>query len=172
MEAAKINPEQITIEEDEFPVAEALEQMYKIFSLQAVNLRKPVEIQLNIPRGGNFAHIWTDKQRFRKILLNLMENALKSTQAGIIELGFSITEDEKYRFYISRSGTGISNEMQKEVFNRHWELSTAKDLAETIGGSINLEFIPGKGSTFSLVLPEHLDEIHVGKNARIPVLVN
>lgn len=111
--------------------------------------------------------ITTDKTRLVQILTNLIQNALKYTQSGGIEFGYS-RHDDVLVFFVKDSGIGIPDHLQERVFDRFrkggvgWTgdmdgvglgLSISKSLVEKLGGSIRLESTPGQGSLFSFTLP-------------------
>jgi HAMP domain-containing protein/signal transduction histidine kinase/CheY-like chemotaxis protein len=123
----------------------------------------------------------TDQQRLNQILKNLLSNAFKFTEKGEVKL--KISEVEKTRkfgnpnldnaskvvaFAISDTGIGIPLEKQSIIFEAFQQaegstsrkyggtglgLSISRGLAELLGGTIELESIPGQGSTFTLFVP-------------------
>ena len=115
--------------------------------------------------------IFTDPIRIRQILGNLIDNAFKFTDRGVVELGciFAKTEDSQYiRFYVKDSGIGIPSSKFSEIFDKFIKnsdttdrlyrgsglgLAISKRLAELLNGTITLESEPGKGSVFYLSIP-------------------
>jgi CheY-like chemotaxis protein len=113
----------------------------------------------------------TDATRLKQILSNLIDNAIKFTQAGFVEMGYSIlemNESKKIQFYVKDSGIGISQENRNLIFNRFRQideshtrlfggtgigLSISQNLAELLGGDLILDSKKGEGSTFYLTLP-------------------
>jgi len=115
----------------------------------------------------------TDRQRLDQILKNLISNAFKFTQQGLIQVRLFRHSDKKIAFQVSDSGVGIPKEQHEIIFeafrqadgttNRKYGgtglgLSISKDLARLLGGSIEVESSEGKGSSFTLILPEFYDE--------------
>lgn len=114
--------------------------------------------------------ISADPRRLRQVLLNLLSNALKFTEAGG-EIALSTEADlERGRLnvHVVDTGEGISLEAQAKLFKpfsqlestltkRHGGtglgLSIVKRLVEMHGGEVALESAPGRGSTFSVSLP-------------------
>ncbi len=100
------------------------------------------------------------------MLSNLLDNALKFTEKGSIELGL-VTTDNQVEVYVRDTGIGLTAKQLTEIFNRFEQggistvkyggsglgLSICKGIAELLQGVIKVESTPGKGSTFSLSIP-------------------
>lgn len=130
--------------------------------------KENVKLEFHIDCGTKISTIVTDKVKMRQIFLNLIKNAFKFTNDGIIEIGCKIINHEKIMFYVSDTGIGIPLDRQTLVFERFRQfhqglvknvggtglgLSIVKGLVTLLGGEIFLESIPGKGSTFSILFP-------------------
>ena len=119
-----------------------------------------------------------DSTRLKQVLMNLIGNALKFTEEGTVSLAISTFGPEdglhNIRFEIADSGIGIPESAQATIFERFKQadnsttrhfggtglgLALCKDLAELMGGSIELSSIEGQGSTFSVTLP-----LQIGSN--------
>ncbi len=113
--------------------------------------------------------LYTDKTRLRQILTNLLNNALKFTQSGTVELGYEKIEGFM-KFYVRDSGIGIPPELHDKIFEpfRQVELeityhyggtglglSISRKLVELLKGKIWLESQPGQGSIFYFTIPLH-----------------
>ncbi|HPH02317.1 MAG TPA: ATP-binding protein [Spirochaetota bacterium] len=111
--------------------------------------------------------VYGDSGKLRQILVNLLGNALRFTEAGQITLGIGRV-DSHYRFTVEDTGPGISPEQRQRIFESFMQadvtttrkhggtglgLSIARDLAALMGGLINLDSTPYKGSTFVLQIP-------------------
>ncbi|MFA7138885.1 MAG: PAS domain S-box protein [Bacteroidales bacterium] len=128
-----------------------------------------VEVKCAISSREPAYYIETDKIRLTQILNNLMNNAAKFTSQGVIEAGYKIVHRnnrEYVVFFVSDTGTGIRPEYQDKIFNRFIQggmdnfsegnglgLAIVKGLVDLLGGSISLVSAPGKGSTFSVSVP-------------------
>ncbi|MGY2397989.1 response regulator [Pseudomonas sp. SDO5271_S396] len=117
--------------------------------------------------------LFTDRQRLEQILKNLLSNALKFTEQGEVSLSVSRAPGEGIAFSVRDSGIGIAPDQQESIFeafrqadgttNRRYGgtglgLSISRDLATLLGGYISVSSEPGKGSIFTLVLPEQYVE--------------
>jgi signal transduction histidine kinase len=111
----------------------------------------------------------TDREKLYAILTNLVKNAIKFTHSGTIELAL-IKNEKAIQFSVKDTGIGISEEMQKTIFDRFIQvgksnssqfrgsglgLTISKAYVEMLGGRIWVESIPGKGSSFYFTLPNN-----------------
>jgi CheY-like chemotaxis protein/anti-sigma regulatory factor (Ser/Thr protein kinase) len=118
------------------------------------------------------AHI-VDDHRLGQVLLNLLNNAVKFTDAGEVRLQITVESSEDdgrdhVRFAITDSGVGIAPENQARLFRRFVQvdssvsrayggtglgLAICKGLVDLMGGTIGVESQAGQGSTFQVMLP-------------------
>lgn len=118
------------------------------------------------------ATLFTDRQRLEQILKNLLSNAIKFTERGQVSLNIGYQPDSGIIFAVRDSGIGIAADQQQAIFgafhqvdgtsNRRYGgtglgLSISRDLAHLLGGQITVDSSPGKGSVFSLILPERYE---------------
>lgn len=106
----------------------------------------------------------TDRNRFSQLFLNLMNNALKFTERGVISFGYKLLEDQNLWFYVKDTGCGIPKEKQKDIFGRFVKLnsfvqgtglglSICEMIVTQMNGTIGVDSEEGKGSTFWFTLP-------------------
>lgn len=106
----------------------------------------------------------TDITKFKEIVNNLMQNAVKFTAQGSITLGFDLQQGDKLLLWVLDTGKGIAEEHQKRIFERFFKvdeyvpgtglgLSVAKSHVESLGGSIGVDSVLGNGSRFWVELP-------------------
>ncbi len=118
-------------------------------------------------RGEAPPWITTDGLRLRQIVLNLIGNAVKFTETGHVHVSYKV-EDTQFCVKISDTGIGISQSRLDLVFKPFTQgesdtarrfggtglgLSISRQLAELLGGFIDVESEPGIGSCFTLTLP-------------------
>ncbi|WP_231558990.1 response regulator [Paracoccus sp. PAMC 22219] len=109
----------------------------------------------------------TDRQRLEQVLRNFISNALKFTERGQVVLHVS-PAPQGIALSVQDSGIGIDASQQETVFEAFRQadgtisrrfggtglgLSICRELADLLGGRITLTSAPGKGSTFTLILP-------------------
>jgi HAMP domain-containing protein/signal transduction histidine kinase/CheY-like chemotaxis protein len=156
-------------------IASFVETTFKPIS-EARHLRFTIDTDPRLPQGME-----TDLQRLNQILKNLLSNSFKFTEKGEVKLriyeaqrnwkmGNPSLDDSKQvvGFAIIDTGIGIPSEKQNIIFEAFQQaegstsrkyggtglgLSISRGLAELLGGTIELESIPGRGSTFTLFLP-------------------
>ncbi len=145
--------------------------------------KQNLELKFQIPEEAHHDVIFTDPYRLKQIINNLYLNALMHTDIGQIEIGYTIINDNKLRFFVSDTGTGIPSGQIKNIFKRFTQiedtidsdspgsglgLSISKDLALLLGGDINVKSIEGKGSSFFLTLPYDKIKIPMVRDAIKP----
>lgn len=124
-----------------------------------VTLEKQVDENLNV--------IYSDQDKIRQIVLNLLSNAAKFTHAGKIRLT-AHRDGESLRISVRDTGIGISAEALPRLFKEFQQadssttrqyggtglgLSISRNLARLLGGELTVESELGQGSTFTLIIP-------------------
>ncbi|MCK5335688.1 MAG: hypothetical protein KAQ67_05980, partial [Gammaproteobacteria bacterium] len=127
------------------------------------------ELIFNI--DSSVSHITADELKLYQVLMGLLENAIKYTDKGRIELNIQFESQAGVNYLnasVRDNGIGITPQRQREIFDlfeqedgsdtRTYQgaglgLAIAKQLALLMGGDITLQSEPGKGSVFSLSLP-------------------
>jgi PAS domain S-box-containing protein len=112
--------------------------------------------------------IRTDMPRLKQVLKNLLANAFKFTREGSVSLHISRVEPGRIAFAVADTGIGIPADKQKIIFDAFQQadgttarqyggtglgLSISRELTRLLGGEIRVQSEPGRGSTFTLVLP-------------------
>ena len=110
----------------------------------------------------------TNRKALRMIVRHLLENALKFTKEGFIELHVSEnSEHDMVRFVITDTGIGITPENQDRIFERFFKvdnfkqgfglgLPISKKIAILLGGTLNLDKTYTEGARFELTLPAEM----------------
>ena len=172
IDISKVEANEIIIHKSAVNVNEILDEIYLTFINLIESQRKPdIKLVLVKPKSSKPVIAFTDPNRLKQIISNLMDNALKFTHAGIVEIGYSLEtqkDGKKLRLYVKDTGIGISDENKEVIFKRFRQiedshtrefggtglgLTISKKLAELLGGAIQLSSEPGIGSVFSVVIP-------------------
>ncbi|MDR8390441.1 PAS domain S-box protein [Aliifodinibius sp. S!AR15-10] len=152
-------------------VRRVVDEVQSIFALRSEE--KGVTIRTEIDDSTPNS-ILLDELKLRQILVNLVGNALKFTQEGFVEVGVrsreieSIESQVNLEVYVKDTGKGITKERQQAIFSEFEQedysisdkfggtglgLAISLRLAHLMNGSINVESEPGKGSIFTLIIP-------------------
>jgi GAF domain-containing protein/DNA-binding response OmpR family regulator/anti-sigma regulatory factor (Ser/Thr protein kinase) len=131
-------------------------------------LLKP-DVVLEKQVDESLGYIYSDQDKIRQIVLNLLSNATKFTHKGKIIL--AAKQDGEYlRISVCDTGIGISDEALPRIFREFQQadssttrqyggtglgLSISRNLAHLLGGDLVVESELGKGSTFTLITPIH-----------------
>ncbi len=165
VEAGKleIRPESVFLPK----VLDSLEKTFEPLAKEKLLLFR-IKIDAGLPQT-----IVTDRQRLEQILKNLLSNAFKFTEKGQVTLHVSRTSEGKLSLSVIDTGIGVHKAQQGVIFEAFRQadgttirkyggtglgLSISRDLARLLGGSVNVESVPGEGSRFTLLLPETYDE--------------
>jgi signal transduction histidine kinase len=110
----------------------------------------------------------TDATRLKQILKNLLANALKFTERGSVRLVIAPAPPRAVAFSVIDTGIGVPQDKQEVIFEAFRQadgstarqyggtglgLSISRELARLLGGELTVSSAPGRGSTFTLVLP-------------------
>lgn len=175
LDISKIESGKLTLRESVFSLDELLESVNVV--VRPLVGEKKQQLMVNM---GKMSHelFAGDKTRLNQVLINLLSNAIKYTPAGgqirfsIEDLGPpSSSKVERIRFVVEDTGYGITDEFKKIIFEPFTRsegsttnketgtglgLAITKNIVDLMGGSIDLESVIGKGSTFTVELPMRL----------------
>ncbi len=142
---------------------------YMLKQRQDANFKRDIELKVNIDEELIKTEIITDTFRLEQVISNLISNAIKFTDQGIIELGCtSLPHTRMLEFYVKDTGIGIQEENQGIIFERFRKieddksqvhrgtglgLAISSQLVSLLGGTMYLTSVKGKGSTFYFTLP-------------------
>jgi len=162
---SKVESGQMEISQTDTNVNEQVKYLYTFFKNEAN--QRGVEITYTTTLADKESNIKTDKEKLYAILTNLVKNAIKFTDAGSIAFGYT-KKGEFLEFYVKDTGTGISENQKKIIFERFRQahesisrsfggsglgLTISKAYVELLGGKIWVESEEGKGSTFYFTIP-------------------
>lgn len=165
LDLAKVEAGRIELEQVHFDLVELVESTVEIMANEAH--KKGLEISHRIDPEVVRAVIG-DPTRVRQVLVNLLGNAIKFTEAGSVSVEVVAVPERPltFAFRVRDTGIGIPPEKQERIFDAFSQadnsttrefggtglgLTISKRLAELMQGDIELESEAGRGSTFSLI---------------------
>jgi len=169
IDLAKIDAGQLEIKQVDCPMDNILEELKDAF--RETVAYKDVDLEVHTDARLSNYQVMGDPYRVKQVYSNLIDNAVKFTDAGTVEFGYDLTREHErtwVRCYVSDTGIGISKKQQGLIFQRftkveyHREklyrgaglgLTISKILIEMMGGRIWLESVPHEGSVFYFILP-------------------
>lgn len=167
LDLSKIEAGRLELEQRPFAPAAMMEEMEALFRSQAATRG----LKLILHRADDLPlAVSGDVMRLEQVLINLLGNALKFTPAGEIELSINRQPGATLglEFTVRDSGIGISPEQQARLFSPFSQadssitrryggsglgLFISRQLVEAMGGQLNLDSTPGRGSRFSFTVP-------------------
>ena len=179
LDLSKIESGTVSVEAEEVFFNSVIEMVARPFRHEADNRKLAFEIHSDSRLTRSLV---TDSKRLQQVLKNLLSNALKFTEQGKVRLSVSLatsgwtqnhpilsTSGSVIAFEVSDTGIGIPYDKQRIIFEAFQQadagtsrkyggtglgLAISRELASLLGGEIQLTSAPGKGSTFTLYLPQ------------------
>ncbi|GAV20241.1 two-component system, sensor histidine kinase RpfC [Mariprofundus micogutta] len=168
LDTAKIEAGKLELLDEPFDMHQLVHGSVAMFEGQAKE--KGIRIELHIEPDVPFALIG-DPKHIKQILLNIIGNAVKFTEHGLVTVTIKALENTDktslLEFSIRDTGIGISKEVQQNIFEQFSQADAsitrrfggtglgttiAKNLTEMMGGSIRLQSSMGEGSIFTIVI--------------------
>lgn len=162
----KIEKGELTIVRTEVNINNLLKDIHSFyFNELSLFKRDGIELKLSIPEGTDFLELFTDEGRLVQVIENLIDNALKFTERGTVELGYSILND-RINLYVRDTGIGIDPKIQEFIFENYRQLSDSqsqvnsglglkisKEIITLLNGDISIKSEVGAGTTINILMP-------------------
>jgi signal transduction histidine kinase len=161
LDLSKIEAGKLALDHEPFHLEGLLSNLIDTFKVQASKQGVQIVYQSvgTIPKL-----VYGDAKRLRQVIFNLMGNAIKFTQKGVVSLTVQKMSNDKIRFDIIDSGIGIASENLSKIFQSFEQvgnpadmqsgtglgLSISQKLVALMGGELNVTSTLGKGSNFWL----------------------
>jgi signal transduction histidine kinase/HAMP domain-containing protein/dihydroneopterin aldolase len=169
LDLAKIEAGQLTLTLEDYALPEVVRSV--VTATEPLATSKGLKFTTGLQQNMPMAH--GDARRVSQILLNLVGNAIKFTEKGEVEVRAAAANGQ-FVLTVRDTGPGIADADQERIFGEFQQidntntrkqggtglgLAISKRMVEMQGGTISVESLPGRGSTFRVVLPVHVDEM-------------
>ncbi len=150
-------------------VNDLLNSLVTWINLEKANVGKEdIVVKVNKANKDLNFSIMTDSYKLKRAMSHLVYNALKYSNEGFIEIGYTFSENNFIDFYVKDDGIGFSQDKLEFIFSRFRQvdetptrqygglglgLTVAQKFATILNGRLWAESEPGKGSTFSVSIP-------------------
>jgi signal transduction histidine kinase len=163
LDLAKIEAGRLTLSIADFSIKQVVQSV--MTAMEPLAAEKKLPLKASVPAELPAAR--GDARRINQVLLNLVANAIKFTDAGEVAVRVSLAEGE-FLLSVTDTGPGIAEAEQDKIFEEFQQagnsnaplkggtglgLSIALKIVEAHGGRMGVESAPGKGSTFWFTLP-------------------
>jgi two-component system, NarL family, sensor histidine kinase BarA len=175
LEMARIEAGKVDLDVGTMNVGSACEGLLAMIRPQAQ--RKNLDLVFTPDPGDESGpQVVTDPRKFQQIIFNFLSNAVKFTpEQGRVELRverLTVSGEPQVRVSVIDTGPGIPQESQSSIFEKFTQLDAGherqqqgaglglaicKELGNLIQGEIHLDSAAGRGSMFSLIVPERMD---------------
>ncbi|HYD89324.1 MAG TPA: ATP-binding protein [Vitreimonas sp.] len=166
LDLSKIESGMLRLDADWTTIAELARSALE--TVEGVALQKGVTLDFDLPPQADETLLFCDADRVRQVLVNLLGNALKFSDDGAVRLSIEHAGRSGWKFSVTDNGPGIPPDQQAKIFERFRQvdgsstrkhggtglgLAICSELVQIMKGTIDVESIPGHGSTFWFVLP-------------------
>ncbi len=166
LDLSKIETGKVDLYPENFSAAELLEQACQ--TIEPLLGRNNNTLKMDV--ADRLPLFFNDATKFRQVFVNLLGNACKFTENGVITVRAELLEgpDDLVLFSVDDTGIGMMPAQQAKVFDAFVQADTStsrnyggtglglaicKDYCEMMGGTISVESTPGEGASFRVVLP-------------------
>jgi len=165
LEITKIETGMITVNAEQIDIYQFVAELESDYVM--VSREKSVSVNWRVPAG--LPKVLTDRMKLRQVLINLVNNAIKFTDQGSVDVCFrSLVDEAAVEFCVSDTGIGIAEEFLPHIFEkfrqidstttRHYSgaglgLYVVKIFVEVLGGVVSVQSKPDEGTTFTVRVP-------------------
>jgi signal transduction histidine kinase len=163
LDLSKIESGQFALSLSEYSMLDVVQTV--VTGVEALAGEKGLALKTDVAPGLSAGY--GDERRITQVLLNLVGNAIKFTEAGEVSIEVKVL-DSAFRVAVSDTGPGIASSDRAKIFEEFQQvdststrkkggtglgLSISRRIVEMHGGSIWVDSIPGHGSTFAFTVP-------------------
>ncbi|MCC6617076.1 MAG: HAMP domain-containing protein [Anaerolineae bacterium] len=163
---AQMNRHQTTINAQPFNPIVTMREVFH--SMQPLAARRGLELAFSVEDGAP-DHVIGDAERLKQVVMNLIDNALKFSDQGVIDLRLLRSDRTHWAIAVSDQGIGMTQEAQEHIFDAFYQvdgsttrranrgvglgLSIVRQLVTLMDGEILVTSKMGQGTTFTVYLP-------------------
>ncbi|MBN2174013.1 MAG: PAS domain S-box protein [Bacteroidales bacterium] len=173
IDISKIEAGQMKVFKSQYFLDSVMKEMYISFSelIKTKEDKLQITLRYSPPEDAEKVILYSDIDRFKQIIRNLLNNALKFTDFGLVDFGFKVVNKSKephIEFFVRDTGIGIPKDKTSIIFESFRQanfsdtkiyggtglgLTITKKMVEILGGEIWVKSTEGQGSTFYFTLP-------------------
>jgi len=176
---SKIESKNISVINSNFSLSNMLNEIVEHYRLDIEEKQKNIELNLFVPHPSKEVIFESDETNIRTIFDNLLNNAIKFTERGTVDVGFSIDADKSITFMVKDTGIGIDNDQKQIIFDLFRQsngshtrefggigvgLTISHQIILLLGGFITLDSEKGKGSSFIFTIPGKVSIVDLADN--------
>lgn len=181
LEISQLNSNHVTIKQEPVNLNNIFFTIYNDNEAYARNLG--LAFYCNPGLDDNKAVIISDQNKIEVILRHLVENSLKFTSNGFVEIGYTLVGN-KIKMYVRDTGMGIDDDFKDKIFRKFSKntnevsgnvnglglgLAICKENTRLLGGEISLVSTPKQGTVFYITLPYITENEDVKTNSNIKI---
>jgi PAS domain S-box-containing protein len=117
IDVAKIDSGQVKIKPTKTEIKKVLDDVYLTIR-EIIRSKKISDIELHKKTPQESFFVVTDPFRLKQILINLLKNAIKFTNAGYVQFGYNLNDQNEIEFFVEDTGIGISKSDLEKIFDR------------------------------------------------------
>lgn len=170
LDFSKVDAGAITLEQIDFSPAFIVESSVSMF--KQIAKEKKIYLKINVSSDSPQYHTIGDPYRLKQILVNIINNAVKFTENGGVEVFFQFSKplnnEVTLELKVTDTGIGIDPSHLKKIFNSFTQadpaisrkfggtglgLSISREIVKLMNGDISVKSEPGSGSTFTVKIP-------------------
>jgi len=167
LDVSKLEAGEITLVNETLYFKSVIDETKEMFNPQM----KSKGIDFIVEYDDTIEYIYSDRQRIKQVIKNLLSNSVKFAQNGTIKL-ISKNEQDSVRVLVEDNGIGIPQSKLENIFDRFKQvdesttrqyggtglgLAICKELTELLGGEISVQSEENKGTIFSITISKNSD---------------
>lgn len=188
LDISKIEAGQIDIGLQEFDPADIAEQAVDVVRTRAAARSLELYLVVDPPMP---LRVRGDPNRIRQVLINLLSNGVKFTEAGSVTLRTRWEETDsggRLHYSVTDTGIGIESSEQQRIFEKFYRIESpitlqsggvglglpiCRSIVKRLGGSLSVTSAPGEGScfSFSVPVPGRTNDLSFEEGPAVPVLI-